>query len=110
VPCARRCRAVPRGRGAGGLLQQVFCLTEFGPVRRAFAELLIEESLLHVAVFKESLRPNRDEMKERTADSSPPFAEGATGFGMTGHDEPAGLGEGERKRDSEAAIMKVDSE
>jgi hypothetical protein len=36
-------------------------------VRGAFAELLIEESLLHVAVFEESLRPNRDEMKAGTA-------------------------------------------
>ena len=52
------------GVKAGGLLQQVFRLVEFGPVRGAFAELLMEESLLHVAGFGESLRRNRCEMKE----------------------------------------------
>jgi len=61
APCTRRCRAVPRGRGAGGLLQQVFCFIEFGAVGGVFAEFLVEESLLHVAGFGESLRRNREQ-------------------------------------------------
>jgi hypothetical protein len=57
-----------RERWAGGLLQQVFCFIEFGAVRCAFAEFLIEESLLHVVGFGESLHPNGGEKKERTAE------------------------------------------
>jgi len=60
---------VSRKREAGGLLlQQVFCLIEFGAVRGAFAELLIEESLLHVAGFGGSLRLNRGEKNDRTVE------------------------------------------
>jgi hypothetical protein len=56
---------VSRKRKAGGLLQQVFCLIEFGAVRGAFAELLIEESLFHVAGLGESLHLNQKQREPR---------------------------------------------